>query len=114
MIRRPPRSTLFPYTTLFRSGHAERLGQRVELDRDVARARDLENAGGHGLVERDLAVGIVVRDDDPMLPAERDGALEILSRRGRGGGIVGVVEVNELGAAEDIGGDFVELQQEAR
>src|SRR2546428_5871381 len=27
MIRRPPRSTLFPYTTLFRSPHAEgRLG----------------------------------------------------------------------------------------
>src|SRR2546430_3292227 len=24
MIRRPPRSTLFPYTTLFRSGSAER------------------------------------------------------------------------------------------
>src|SRR3712207_7612427 len=24
MIRRPPRSTLFPYTTLFRSGAAER------------------------------------------------------------------------------------------
>src|SRR3712207_6932879 len=24
MIRRPPRSTLFPYTTLFRSRHAER------------------------------------------------------------------------------------------
>src|SRR5258708_20281156 len=23
MIRRPPRSTLFPYTTLFRSSHAE-------------------------------------------------------------------------------------------
>src|SRR5947199_2594767 len=23
MLRRPPRSTLFPYTTLFRSGHAE-------------------------------------------------------------------------------------------
>src|SRR5256885_12438261 len=28
MIRRPPRSTLFPYTTLFRSGEAQR-GQRV-------------------------------------------------------------------------------------
>src|SRR2546422_9009604 len=26
MIRRPPRSTLFPYTTLFRSHGAERLG----------------------------------------------------------------------------------------
>src|SRR5256885_8189206 len=25
MIRRPPRSTLFPYTTLFRSGEARRL-----------------------------------------------------------------------------------------
>src|SRR5256885_12352388 len=30
MIRRPPRSTLFPYTTLFRS----RLGVPVELDED--------------------------------------------------------------------------------
>src|SRR2546427_4030199 len=28
MIRRPPRSTLFPYTTLFRSGPA-RIGQRL-------------------------------------------------------------------------------------
>src|SRR5256886_14851966 len=27
MIRRPPRSTLFPYTTLFRSGNALPLGQ---------------------------------------------------------------------------------------
>src|SRR5438046_5531660 len=26
MTRRPPRSTLFPYTTLFRSHHRERLG----------------------------------------------------------------------------------------
>src|SRR5690349_22752308 len=26
MIRPPPRSTLFPYTTLFRSGHGPRLG----------------------------------------------------------------------------------------
>src|SRR5258708_27688630 len=30
MIRRPPRSTLFPYTTLFRSGLADR---DCELDR---------------------------------------------------------------------------------
>src|SRR5438132_10167273 len=37
MIRRPPRSTLFPYTTLFRSVqqvHGQRIGQhRHELDR---------------------------------------------------------------------------------
>src|SRR5438105_9411649 len=29
MIRRPPRSTLFPYTTLFRSERFVRLGQEV-------------------------------------------------------------------------------------
>src|SRR2546430_3029581 len=27
MIRRPPRSTLFPYTTLFRSGHPVSIGE---------------------------------------------------------------------------------------
>src|SRR5256885_1288651 len=27
MIRRPPRSTLFPYTTLFRSGHGQPVGE---------------------------------------------------------------------------------------
>src|SRR3712207_6942383 len=32
MIRRPPRSTLFPYTTLFRSHHA-RLGQGCSFKR---------------------------------------------------------------------------------
>src|SRR2546422_3479264 len=36
MIRRPPRSTLFPYTTLFRSelrpGHAQQLRDRLEID----------------------------------------------------------------------------------
>src|SRR4051812_49880256 len=34
MIRRPPRSTLFPYTTLFRSrpGQAAHAGRRVALD----------------------------------------------------------------------------------
>src|SRR2546427_2064170 len=29
MIRRPPRSTLFPYTTLFRSGRRRELGEDV-------------------------------------------------------------------------------------
>src|SRR3712207_8197618 len=49
MIRRPPRSTLFPYTTLFRSAEGEAGGgddvrdrQRVRRrDRDAARSRDL-------------------------------------------------------------------------
>src|SRR3712207_9122578 len=33
MIRRPPRSTLFPYTTLFRSGGGDRLVVRVGVER---------------------------------------------------------------------------------
>src|SRR3712207_8372321 len=37
MIRRPPRSTLFPYTTLFRSA-ARRPGARAEYARTTERA----------------------------------------------------------------------------
>src|SRR3712207_8464774 len=41
MIRRPPRSTLFPYTTLFRSlGEPRDLGGLHELARMAALARD--------------------------------------------------------------------------
>src|SRR2546430_7797833 len=35
MIRRPPRSTLFPYTTLFRSGSNDYVSFRVVEDRDA-------------------------------------------------------------------------------
>src|SRR3712207_7956402 len=52
MIRRPPRSTLFPYTTLFRSERA--VVVRVAQGDDVARLglAEVERAG---LVERDEA-----------------------------------------------------------
>src|SRR3712207_7691108 len=39
MIRRPPRSTLFPYTTLFRSGGAHLVVLQLDLD---ARALQLD------------------------------------------------------------------------
>src|SRR5687767_15448353 len=40
MLRRPPRSTLFPYTTLFRShGHVADSGPRE--DREVTRRRQI-------------------------------------------------------------------------
>src|SRR3712207_7449544 len=35
MIRRPPRSTLFPYTTLFRSRELRQCDVEVWLDRDA-------------------------------------------------------------------------------
>src|SRR3712207_8121677 len=47
MIRRPPRSTLFPYTTLFRSGEQvvkRRAQQRVT---DQRRARDAREPADH-------------------------------------------------------------------
>src|SRR3712207_6994211 len=41
MIRRPPRSTLFPYTTLFRSQHLAHLDQRLGLPQRGAQPADL-------------------------------------------------------------------------
>src|SRR4051794_41926989 len=57
MIRPPPSSTLFPFTTLFRSSGAHALG--VVADRD----------------RRDRLRRPVVDDDDLVLAADRDPAL---------------------------------------
>src|SRR3989441_12027434 len=43
MIRRPPRSTLFPYTTLFRSGV---VGERVEIEVVDERTRQIQALTG--------------------------------------------------------------------
>src|SRR5258708_21210336 len=44
MIRRPPRSTLFPYTTLFRSGA---VGKRDGMNHKVDRAPFCGSGGKH-------------------------------------------------------------------
>src|SRR3712207_7739336 len=54
MIRRPPRSTLFPYTTLFRSGRARLEVARQEHDPRVVGA-ELELALGQDHPVRHLA-----------------------------------------------------------
>src|SRR2546426_10411304 len=46
MIRRPPRSTLFPYTTLFRSRCSNPGGKRREAERQVPLLGDPRGAGG--------------------------------------------------------------------
>src|SRR3712207_8947451 len=48
MIRRPPRSTLFPYTTLFRSGRRARRRGAMRLRRP-GRGGPRRAAGGGGL-----------------------------------------------------------------
>src|SRR3712207_7638006 len=51
MIRRPPRSTLFPYTTLFRSHDAIEPQREERRQRGLLRRRDLQDhdapAGTH-------------------------------------------------------------------
>src|SRR5688572_32340124 len=62
MIRRPPRSTLFPYTTLFRSavpdvlGEPEVLGVRGQVLEHLGRGRVVRPVVGHGEVG-DLGLG---------------------------------------------------------
>src|SRR2546430_7500768 len=60
MIRRPPRSTLFPYTTLFRSDHAENR-QRGE-DRERDRRDDDERAAPAAEKQQDHEAGQGGRD----------------------------------------------------
>src|SRR3712207_7739594 len=42
MIRRPPRSTLFPYTTLFRSVHSARYAEGTDHDSEANMAKLLQ------------------------------------------------------------------------
>src|SRR5256885_3473861 len=67
MIRRPPRSTLFPYTTLFRSQHQESSLPRRSLRGRIDRA-------GYGQHDSSGNVGCV--------PRSRTCATEPYGRRG--------------------------------
>src|SRR2546430_11681784 len=59
MIRRPPRSTLFPYTTLFRSHSCEQRGQFSARKHGVYDGRNL------GLLARhELARAVLLRARD--------------------------------------------------
>src|SRR3712207_6955126 len=82
MIRRPPRSTLFPYTTLFRSHEAV-------VDQLAAEGCDV----GVRLAEEgvDLLLGVVavrrepgqqvLEDDDPLLARSEEHTSELQSRQ---------------------------------
>src|SRR5256885_13258349 len=65
MIRRPPRSTLFPYTTLFRS-----LGRRHP---GVARTEDLVDLGNAGGAVGESGDGLCASDLEHRLDAAQLG-----------------------------------------
>src|SRR5256885_8870418 len=97
MIRRPPRSTLFPYTTLFRSlgyrimAHVEahdlgrvyaaETGFKIESDPDTVRAPDVAFIAKHRVPDveprgyagwaPDLAVEVLAHDDHPAETLEK-------------------------------------------
>src|SRR3712207_8389212 len=63
MIRRPPRSTLFPYTTLFRS----RASASIRRARTPARPQESEAAKGDGEVATDgMRFSYVMLPDYPL------------------------------------------------
>src|SRR3712207_8236699 len=66
MIRRPPRSTLFPYTTLFRSDLRREEGIARVLLAEVL--EELQRAVGAPLVpeidDRQLVVGLTLRSEE--------------------------------------------------
>src|SRR5207247_10744314 len=71
MIRRPPRSTLFPYTTLFRSHDALHAGNLADV-RQRDRVRWAEPAEGHvhrAVFTRRLTSGVVDRQKSPAWPS---------------------------------------------
>src|SRR2546422_8539416 len=60
MIRRPPRSTLFPYTTLFRSGVVDEVAKTLRDKNGIHIAR----SGVFKLVEIVIGQGLFQRDFD--------------------------------------------------
>src|SRR3712207_8489853 len=72
MLRRPPRSTLFPYTTLFRSGRGPRLGLSRPPGRHLLRDQPAEDRVGgvlrDALAQRERQVAQV---EVPRAPADR-------------------------------------------
>src|SRR5258707_1900549 len=73
MIRRPPRSTLFPYTTLFRSRETHDLQER-----SAARG----GAAGHAVrVHRDRGLGAEQHGGGPGIVRSEEHTSELQSRQ---------------------------------
>src|SRR3712207_7296410 len=78
MIRRPPRSTLFPYTTLFRSR-----GERVAIPNGIASILATLGARGYDPLRRDRRQrldGVRTALGDPLPPQARARIERMLDR----------------------------------
>src|SRR2546422_7017967 len=91
MIRRPPRSTLFPYTTLFRSRGVDRRVHERFLRRPVALgARQLPpgEVDGHQAVRLRVAQRDAARRDEERVRVA-DACREVAARRGHQAAVPG-------------------------
>src|SRR3712207_8458263 len=70
MIRRPPRSTLFPYTTLFRSAGERHQPGEGGGDDDVALAAEREHPGHEGSQTVHHAHEVDAHQPGPFLRSE--------------------------------------------
>src|SRR2546430_14533591 len=89
MIRRPPRSTLFPYTTLFRSLAVVRRAPRAVCELEYLVRDDTVLAPGHGLLRlSDDHYGLLDAERaSPDEPVELIAELRVPIQRCRPGGI---------------------------
>src|SRR3989449_4481496 len=80
MIRRPPRSTLFPYTTLFRSQASATTRFMRAAVLDVIRLDYVNTARAKGLSERTTLVKHVVRNRSEEHTSELQSRLHLVCR----------------------------------
>src|SRR3712207_9510610 len=73
MIRRPPRSTLFPYTTLFRS-------QRVRAESERAAMLEREHAAHRAVEERQALLDLVIEQSgDAVVVTDAQGVIQLFN-----------------------------------
>src|SRR3712207_7482170 len=82
MIRRPPRSTLFPYTTLFRSA-ARDAGPLAAPDHERGVGRDAEEGAvvAAGVEAAHVEVPVVVGEDEQVGLRSEEHTSELQSRQ---------------------------------
>src|SRR2546430_17383199 len=91
MIRRPPRSTLFPYTTLFRSQLFTSIWQHLAVDADP-----VDRVPLHHVTSQDERAPVV-----DGLTVARDEAPQLLVDGGKAAGRVGRIPLRDAGEAKD-------------
>src|SRR5256885_4192117 len=84
MIRRPPRSTLFPYTTLFRSSGKYMSTPHGVFEMKYFFTPGYQTAGGESLSNTSVKEAILdlVKREDGNQPLSDNEIVEILSERG--------------------------------